>query len=283
MAIAPETTVGAVHLTVADLERSVEYYTLAVGLAEIGREGGVARLGAGGEELLVLHEEPGAQPVRGHTGLFHFALLVPTREDLARWLVNAVGARVPLSGMSDHLVSEAIYLRDPDWHGIEIYRDRPREEWPVRDGQIQMDTIPLDTDDLLGSLEATEPGPFEGMADATTMGHIHLHVADIGDTESFYRDVLGFDVTVRYGTEATFLSAGGYHHHIGGNTWSGRGATPPPPGTAALRHATILLPDEAERDAVAGRVADSGQEPEPLDGGVLVRDPAQNTLLLRAA
>ena len=283
MAIAPETTVGAVHLTVADLERSVEYYTLAVGLAEIGREGGVARLGAGGEELLVLHEEPGAQPVRGHTGLFHFALLVPTREDLARWLVNAVGARVPLSGMSDHLVSEAIYLRDPDWHGIEIYRDRPREEWPVRDGQIQMDTIPLDTDDLLGSLEATEPGPFEGMADATTMGHIHLHVADIGDTESFYRDVLGFDVTVRYGTEATFLSAGGYHHHIGGNTWSGRGATPPPPGTAALRHATILLPDEAERDAVAGRVADSGQEPEPLDGGVLVRDPAQNALLLRAA
>ena len=283
MAIAPQTTVGAVHLTVADLERSVEYYTLAVGLTEIGREGGVARLGAGGEELLVLHEVPGAQPVRGHTGLFHFALLVPTREDLARWLVNAVGGRVPLSGMSDHLVSEAIYLRDPDWHGIEIYRDRPREEWPVRDGQIQMDTIPLDTDDLLGSLEATEPGPFEGMADATRMGHIHLHVADIGDTESFYRDVLGFDVTVRYGTEATFLSAGGYHHHIGGNTWSGRGATPPPPGTAALRHATILLPDEAERDAVAGRVADSGQEPEPLDGGVLVRDPSQNALLLRAA
>ena len=283
MAIAPETTVGAVHLTVADLERSVEYYTLAVGLTEIGREGGVARLGAGGEELLVLHEEPGAQPVRGHTGLFHFALLVPTREDLARWLINAVGARVPLSGMSDHLVSEAIYLRDPDWHGIEIYRDRPREEWPMREGQIQMDTIPLDTDDLLGSLEATEPGPFEGMADATTMGHIHLHVADIGDTESFYRDVLGFDVTVRYGTEATFLSAGGYHHHIGGNTWSGRGATPPPPGTAALRHATILLPDDSERDAVAARVADSGQEPEPLDGGVLVRDPAQNALLLRAA
>jgi len=278
--IAPDTTVGAVHLTVANLGRSIEYYTLALGLEELSRDGAVARLGAGGRELLVLYEEPGAQPVRGHTGLFHFALLVPTREDLARWLVHAAGARVPLSGMSDHLVSEAIYLRDPDWHGIEIYRDRPREEWPVRDGEVQMDTIPLDTDDLLGSLENTDVGPFEGMAGGTTMGHVHLHVADIADTERFYRDVIGFDVMVRYGAEATFLSAGGYHHHIGGNVWAGRGATPPPPGSAALRHATILVPDEAERDAVAARVADSGQEPQQADGGVLVRDPAQNALLV---
>src|SRR5215210_4104745 len=141
--IAPATTVGAVDLTVADLDRSLDYYTLAIGLEILSREDGVARLGAGGEELLVLHEQPGAEPVRGHTGLFHFALLLPERTDLARWLVHAAGARVPLSGMSDHLVSEAIYLRDPDFHGIEIYRDRPRSEWPDDGrGGVRMDTIP---------------------------------------------------------------------------------------------------------------------------------------------
>ena len=281
--IAPATTVGAVELTVADLDRSLDYYTLAVGLELIARDDGVARLGAGGETLLALHEQPGAQPVRGHTGLFHFALLLPERADLARWLVHAAEAGVPLSGMSDHLVSEAIYLRDPDFHGIEIYRDRPREEWPTRDGAILMDTLPLDTGDLVGPLESTEIGPFEGLPARTRMGHVHLHVADIGASEAFYRDVLGFDVVVRYGSEATFLSAGDYHHHIGANVWAGRGASPPPPGSAALRHATIVLPDAAERDRVAARVADAGQEPEDVDGGVLVRDPAQNALLLTTA
>jgi catechol 2,3-dioxygenase len=281
--IAPTTTVGAVELTVADLERSVEYYTLAIGLRDLSRDSGRATLGSpDGLELLHLVEEPGAQPVRGHTGLFHFALLLPSQEDLARWLVHAAGARVPLSGMSDHLVSEAIYLRDPDFHGIEIYRDRPREEWPYRDGQLQMDTLPLDTDALVSSLDGTEVGTFEGMPSGTRMGHVHLHVADIPATESFYRDVLGFDVVVRYGSEATFMSAGGYHHHIGANVWAGRGATPPPPGSAALRHATIVLPDSAERDRVAGLVADAGQDPVEADGGVLVRDPAQNALLLAA-
>jgi catechol 2,3-dioxygenase len=281
--IAPATTVGAVDLTVAHLERSLDYYTLAIGLELIAREDGTARLGAGRDELLVLHEQPGAQPVRGHTGLFHFALLVPDRTDLARWLIHAAGARVPLSGMSDHLVSEALYLRDPDFHGIEIYRDRPREEWPVREGRLQMETLPLDTDDLLSSLEGTEVGPFTGLPGGTRMGHVHLHVADIHDTETFYRDVLGFDVVVRYGSEATFMSAGGYHHHIGGNVWAGRGATPPPPGSAALRHATIVLPDAVERDRVAGLVADAGQDPEAVEGGVLVRDPSENALLLASA
>ena len=281
--IAPATTVGAVELTVAELDRSLDYYTLAIGLELIARDGGVARLGAGGETLLVLHEQPGAEPVRGHTGLFHFALLLPERTDLARWLVHAAGARVPLSGMSDHLVSEAIYLRDPDFHGIEIYRDRPRDEWPTRDGEIQMDTLPLDTDDLVGSLASTEIGPFEGLPARTRMGHIHLHVADIAASEAFYRDVLGFDVVVRYGSDATFMSAGGYHHHIGANVWAGRGASPPPPGSAALRQATVVVPDGAERDRVAARVADSGQDPEEVESGVLVRDPAQNALLLATA
>jgi catechol 2,3-dioxygenase len=283
MAIAPETAVGEVHLTVADLERSVDWYRSAVGLRELERDGAVARLGADGNELLVLHEEPGARPVRGHTGLFHYALLLPEREDLARWLIHAAGSRVPLSGMSDHLVSEAIYLRDPDFHGIEIYRDRPREEWPRQEGRVRMDTLPLDTDDLIESVAGDVVAEFDGLPPRTRMGHVHLHVADIGETERFYRDVLGFDVTTRFGTEATFLSAGGYHHHIGGNTWAGRGASPPPPGSAALRHATIVLPGESERDAVAERVADSGQDPEPTGEGLLVRDPSQNALLLKAA
>ncbi len=285
--IAPATTVGAVHLTVADLARSIEYYELAIGLRVIERDRAVARLGANGTELLALYEEPGAEPVRGHTGLFHFALLLPDRAALARWLVHAAQSRIPLSGMSDHLVSEAIYLRDPDWHGIEIYRDRPRDEWPRAGGTVQMDTIPLDTDDLLTALPGNgdEVGEFSGMPGGTTMGHVHLHVADIADSERFYSDVLGFDVMVRYGSEATFLAAGGYHHHIGGNVWAGRGVSPPPPGSAALRHATIVLPDAGERDRVAARVADAGQSPEPVgDGGdVLVRDPGGTALVLTTA
>lgn len=283
--IAADTTVGAVHLTVADLDRSIPYYENAIGLRVQSRDGPVARLGAlDGEELLVLYEEPGAEPVRGHTGLFHFALLLPDRHALAQWLMHAVQDRVPLSGMSDHLVSEAIYLRDPDWHGIEIYRDRPRSEWPGDGrGGILMDTLPLDTDSLLGELDdPSSAGAYSGMPGATTMGHVHLHVADIADSEHFYRDVVGFDVMAHM-PEATFLSAGGYHHHLGANVWAGRGASPPPPGSASLRHATVLLPDADERDRVADRVADAGQEPEAREDGVLVRDPGRNALLLRTA
>jgi catechol 2,3-dioxygenase len=145
-----------------------------------------------------------------------------------------------------------------------------------------MATLPLDIEDLLGSLEGDEPS-FRGLASGTRMGHVHLHVADIGASEAFYRDTLGFDVMARYGTEATFLAAGGYHHHVGANVWAGRGATPPPPGSAALRFATIVLPGAAERDRAVARVADSGQEPEERPDGALVRDPSQNALLLAAA
>jgi catechol 2,3-dioxygenase len=247
------------------------------------RDSSVVGLGAGGEDLLVLYEEPGAQPVRGHTGLFHFALLVPDQQALARWLVHAAQTRVPLSGMSDHLVSEAIYLRDPDWHGIEIYRDRPRADWPGDGrGGIRMDTLPLDTDALLGALDdPSSVDEYAGMPGGTTMGHVHLHVADIADSERFYGDVMGFDVMAHL-PEATFLSAGGYHHHLGANVWAGRGASPPPPGSAALRHATILLPSPDERDRVAARIADAGQEPEAHEDGVMVRDPGGNQLLLVA-
>ena len=276
--IAPQTTVGAVHLTVADLDRSERWYAHALGL-DAARDDGVARLSVGGTELLVLYEERGAQPVRGHTGLYHYALLVPERSDLARWLAHVAQERIPLTGLSDHFVSEAIYLRDPDGHGIEIYRDRPRERWEHVGNTIRMGVEPLDVEDLLSA----SGGGTALVPAGTRMGHVHLHVADLGAAAAFYRDALGFDEMARLGDQALFLSAGGYHHHIGTNTWAGHGATPPPPGSAALRHATIVLPDAAERDRVAGRAADAGAEPVEVAGDILVRDPSENALLLAVA
>jgi catechol 2,3-dioxygenase len=268
---------GPVHLTVSDLERSLDYYRKVVGLDVLEQGAGRASLGADSTELLGLVEQPGAQPSDGYTGLFHFALLVPDRPSLARWLAHAVRDRVPLTGLSDHYVSEAIYLRDPDRHGIEIYADRPRELWEGRVGE-RMTTEPLDVKDLLGEAD----GDFDGMPAGTTMGHVHLKVAAIPQTVEFYRDVLGFDLVVERVPQAAFLSAGGYHHHLGANTWESAGAPPPPPGSAALRHATVVLPSAEARDEVVRRVADRGQEPEATATGTLVRDPSGNAVLLTA-
>jgi catechol 2,3-dioxygenase len=280
MAIAPETRMGPVELSVADLERSLDYWQRTVGLRLLERENGTASLGTD-TELVALTEEPGAQPDLGHTGLFHVALLVPDRPSLARWLAHAVREGAQLTGLSDHAVSEAIYMRDPDHHGIEIYADRPRALWEGEVGQL-MTTLPIDVDDLLAELDDPAAEPFDGLPDGTGVGHIHLRVADIPAAVDFYNRVLGFDVMAQAGPAAAFLSAGGYHHHVGANTWESRGASPAPPGSATLRHATIVVPDAAELDRVAGRVADEGQEPEPREGGVLVRDPSQNGLLLTA-
>ncbi len=278
-AISASTTVGAVYLTVADLSRSLAYYEHVVGLQAISREGSHARLGAGGRELLVLVEEPGAQPARGHTGLYHFALLVPERRDLARWLAHAVRDDVPLVGLSDHFVSEALYLSDPDEHGIEIYWDRPRELW---EGQVatRMTTLPLDVESLLGELDDPRTEPFEALAAGTVMGHVHLKVAAIADAVAFYRDVLGFALMAQLGPYAAFLSAGGYHHHLGANIWESAGATPAPPGTATLRHTTIVLPDEGERERILERVRGIGDSPIHTPAGPAVRDPSRNALVL---
>lgn len=228
---------GAVELTVADLGRSLGYYQGSIGLELLSSEGGVASLGAGGRELLRLVEEPGARPADGYTGLFHFALLVPERADLAHWLTHAARDGVELTGASDHFVSEALYLRDPDHHGIELYWDRPRVLW---EGRVnRMGTWPLDLDGLL----AEEPAaPFEQLASGTTMGHVHLRVADVDDAVHFYRDELGLDLMAQLGSQAAFLSAGGYHHHVGANTWESAGAGAAPEGTAGLRHFTIVVP-----------------------------------------
>jgi len=272
--ISPATTVGAVHLTVSDLDVTLRYYRETIGLAVLEQGGGVARVGAGERELLVFVEEPGAPPAHGYTGLYHVALLVPTRADLARWLAHAARERVPLTGLSDHFVSEAIYLDDPDGHGIEIYCDRPRELWEGEVGR-RLTTMPLDVGSLLGELEDPASEPFGGQPARTVMGHVHLKAASIPDTVVFYRDVLGFALMADLGMQAAFFSAGGYHHHLGANTWESAGAPPAPAGTAALRHATILLPDAAERDRVFERLAANGYE----TSDSTVRDPSGNALV----
>ncbi len=271
---------GAVELTVSDLERSVDYWQREIGLRVLDRGSGRASLGTDTAVLRVV-EEPGVRPDTGHTGLYHVALLVPDRPSLARWLTHAARDRVELTGLSDHAVSEAIYLRDPDQHGIEIYADRPRELWDGKVGDL-LTTVPLDVTDLLGELDDPAAEPFDGLPDGTIVGHTHLRVADVDSTIAFYRDVLGVPLMAQLGSMAAFHGAGGYHHHIGANTWESAGAPPAPRGAATLRHAEILVPDGEELERVAARVADAGQEPEPHDDGVLVRDPSGNALLLKA-
>jgi catechol 2,3-dioxygenase len=239
----PDTRMGAVHLTVADLDRSLGYYGSALGLRVHARDGARAALGTGGEDLLVLTEHPGARPAHGCTGLYHFALLVPQRRDLAAWLAHAARERVPLTGLADHFVSEAAYLTDPDGHGVEIYWDRPRELWEGDVAQ-RMTTLALDTDSLLRELG--DDAGFDGLAGGTAMGHVHLRVREIPSTLAFYRDRLGFALMAAFGPQAVFLSAGGYHHHVGANTWESAGAPPAPPDAARLTQVTILVPEGRE-------------------------------------
>jgi catechol 2,3-dioxygenase len=280
--ISPATRVGAVHLTVSDLERSLGYYKSVIGLSVRERAGDRAMLGAGGEDLLVLVEQPGARPTRGYCGLYHFALLLPHRADLARWLAHAARDRVSLAGLADHYVSEAIYLSDPDGHGIEIYWDRPREVWEGKVAE-RMTTLPLDTSSLFGELPDPMSEPFERLPSGTVMGHVHLCVADVPQTIAFYRDVLGFALMASLGGQAAFLSAGGYHHHLGANTWESAGAGQPPAGAATLRRATIVLPNEVERDRLVGRITDADGELVAVEDGVLIYDPCGNQVALTAA
>jgi catechol 2,3-dioxygenase len=284
VAIPPETHVGPVRLTVADLDREREFYERAIGLRVLGDEGGdegsTLRLGADGTVVVELEGDPDAPPRRrGTTGLFHLAILVPSRADLAGALRRVVDAGGPLAGASDHLVSEALYLADPGGNGIEIYRDRAREEWRRVVGQIEMATLPLDLDSLLAE-RGDDDGESTEAPSGTRIGHVHLHVADIAAAEEFYAGVLEFDVTVRGYPGALFLSAGGYHHHIGVNTWAGEGAPAPPPGSRGLRHFEIVLPGSAEVDAAEGRLRDAGIEARRDSERVHTADPSGNGIVV---
>jgi catechol 2,3-dioxygenase len=276
--IDPATHVGAVHLTITDLDRSIRFYESHLGFALHRREARTAWLGAGGADLLVLDACERAPRVRGTTGLYHFAILVPSRADLARALIRLAETETVMQGAADHGVSEALYLADVDGNGIEIYRDRPRDEWPLVNGRLQMGADPIDLDALASS--AASDGA--GLARDTVIGHVHLHVSRLEEAHRFYVDLLGFELMQRYGPSALFVSAGGYHHHIGLNTWAGVGAPPPPPGAIGLKFFDVVFPTDAARAAVVERLSAAGIATESIDGGVLVRDPAANAIRLRS-
>jgi catechol 2,3-dioxygenase len=270
---------GPVHLTVSHLDGSIAFYERALGLQLHDRDGDVAVLGAGGEDLLVLVEEAGAAPGGRHAGLFHFALLFPTRTELARAVLRLASTGTRIEGASDHGVSEAIYLRDPDDNGIELYVDRPRAEWPPprhAGDLVDMFTIALDMEDLMREVEGEEPREHAGPG--PTVGHVHLHVGDVERGLAFYRDVLGFEVMGRL-PSAAFVSAGGYHHHLGFNTWLGPDVKPLPPNTAGLRHWTVLLASRDELAAVRARVDAAGIEMGNHETGFLARDPWQTAVV----
>ncbi|MBJ7454818.1 MAG: VOC family protein [Thermoleophilia bacterium] len=277
------TALGPVRLRVADLDGVAGFYRRAIGLHDLPPADGALRLGAlDGTPLVELVGDPAAsaRPPRS-TGLFHLAILLPSRADLAQAVHRVTGAGWGFSGAADHLVSEALYLNDPEGNGIEIYRDRPRDQWAHRDGELEMGTLAIDLDGVLGALPAGTPD--EGVPDGTVMGHVHLQVHDVGAAEAFYNGVLGFDVMVRGYPGALFVAAGGYHHHLGLNTWSSRGGAAPPAGSRGLDRYRIHLPARADVDAVAGRLATAGHEAVADGDGLVVRDPSGNAVMIATA
>ena len=276
-----ETCIGRVVLQVAELERSLAYYQSVVGLRVIAREGERAILGAHGENrpLVELRQHTGARPVprRGRLGLYHFAILLPERAALGRFLAHLeeIGA---YAGMSDHFVSEAIYLTDPDGLGIEVYADRPRSAWAHHDRQLTMTTIPLDEESLLRAAKES-PGGLQciGIPAGTVIGHVHLYVSDLEQAARFYHVGLGFDKVVWNYPGALFMSAGGYHHHLGTNTWAA-GAPLAQPDDARLLEWELIIPSSADADGAARSLTNAGSAP-TRDGSSWIAADAWGTKL----
>lgn len=272
------THIGYAHLQVRDLRHSLAFYRDLLGFREIGRKGSTVMLSAIGSPppVLVLTERRGARPKPPRTtGLYHVAIRLPTRRDLARVFRRLLEHEWPFHGFSDHGVSEALYLPDPDGNGLELYRDRPRAQWPWRQGRLAMVTKPLDVEDLLREA-ASEP--WDGLPAGTDIGHIHLHVADLEEAEAFYSGVLGLAVTQRDYPGARFFAAGGYHHHIGTNTWAGREAPPPPPDAVGLRAFTLVVPDEVAWMGIRERAQTAGLPVRESSGVLFLEDPSANRL-----
>lgn len=251
------TTLGGIVLEVADLERAVGYYQDVLGLAVSASSGHRARLGAtpAAPPLVELRERAGARPVprEGRLGLFHFAIRVPSRDDLGRFITHLVRTGIPFAS-ADHAVSEALYLWDPDGLGIEVYADRPRREWQRRGDELYMTTDALDVQSLI---DETRGSQWQGMPAAAVMGHLHLNVDRLDDARRFYADALGFDIVVKSYPGALFMSAGGYHHHLGTNTWA-RGAARAADGDARLVEWSIVVPDTATAEAALTRLSETG-------------------------
>jgi len=278
----PPPHIGRVVLVVSNLDRSVDFYTQIIGLTLHHRVDSIAELGTETDTLLTLHEQPDAYPIRRAAGLYHFALLLPSRLDLAVTLRHLLQVDAPISGFADHAVSEAIYLTDPDGHGIEIYRDRPRNEWRYPNGQLRMTVNPIDFEGIMAELEQ-RPSGWSGLPAGTLIGHIHLQVADIPASENFYINLLGFDLVTRYGAGASFLSANGYHHHFGLNTWAGVGLPPAPAEAARLLWYEILFPDKNVVQAIETQLSKLSY-PYKFENGMLkLSDPSGIQILLTAS
>jgi len=277
-----EARIGRVRLQVANLARSQRYYETVVGLRELSRGEAFVSMGAmaGDSPLVELHEHPGSSPVprRGLLGLYHFAILLPNRAALGRFAAHLAEIGT-YAGMSDHFVSEALYLTDPDGLGIEVYSDRPRSEWRFEGDQLYMTTKPLDVDDLVKSAGGERWG---GAPEATVIGHVHLYVGDVDQASRFYHDGLGLDKVVWSYPGALFLSAGGYHHHLGVNTWAA-GAPPAGPNDARLLDWEMMLPDTQSVNAAAESIERIGTAVEKNEREARASDPWGTTLRLRSA
>ncbi|MDQ0157645.1 VOC family protein [Robertmurraya andreesenii] len=275
----PITFVGQVHLKVQNLEHSIAFYEEVIGFKVLQKTDKVADLTADGKTVLLTIEQPNhvipKQPRT--TGLYHFALLLPRRADLGRVLKHLLQVGYPLQGASDHLVSEAIYLADPDGNGIEIYSDRPASTWIWRDFEVMMATEPMDAE---GVLAEGQGEPWESLPPDTVMGHIHLHVSELSKTEEFYTKGLGLEVVTRYGGQALFISSGKYHHHIGLNTWNGVGAPPPPENSVGLESFTLVLPSEEVRANIVTSLKKMGASVTEEKGEFVTSDPSGNRIKL---
>ncbi|MCM3078677.1 VOC family protein [Brevibacillus invocatus] len=277
----PNTYVGHVKIKVQDLQRSLQYYQEVIGFQILERTDTSAKLTTDGKSSVLSLEQPdNALPKEGKTtGLYHFALLLPSRSDLANIVRHfaQLGIRI---GSSDHLVSEALYLSDPDGNGIEIYADRPASVWSWVNEEVQMAVDPLNFEDLLAE---NQQATWTGLPADTVMGHIHLHVSELKKTEEFYTKGLGFEVVNRFGTRALFISTGKYHHHIGLNTWNGVGAPPPPANSVGLESFSLILPSDEARKQVVSDLKQIGATVVE-DGDVWVTtDPSGNRILLQHA
>jgi catechol 2,3-dioxygenase len=271
--------IGATALAVRDLDRVAGYYRSLLGLAEIERSADTVRLGAGGVPFLTLEHRPGFKPDDPRAaGLYHNAFLMPTRLDLARWIAHIIKHRIPVSGASDHEVSEAIYLDDPEGNGVEVYCDRPASSWRWQDNMVAMVTEALDVEAILKELDETTP-PYESAPEGLRVGHVHLHVGDVDKAQEFYGGILGLDVVRRRGG-ATFMSSGGYHHHVGANTWRSPGAGLRDPERAGLSWFAFEAADDKAFDAFVARLKAAGIATSDGVDGLEFADPWGNRVRL---
>jgi catechol 2,3-dioxygenase len=276
----PNTFVSQVHLKVQDIERSLKFYQNIIGLKVLEQQERKVALTADGKTALVTIEQPeDIQPKQQRTtGLYHYALLLPSRADLAKVILHMIQTQYPIQGGSDHLVSEALYLADPDGNGIEIYHDRPASTWKWEGKEVVMTTEPMDVE---GILKEDDGQPWSGLPAGTIMGHIHLHVAEFKKTEQFYCEGLGFEIVCTYGGQALFISTGGYHHHIGLNTWNGVGAPAPAENSVGMSSYSVVFPNETALKEAITRLSTLGAELTEDKGEIFTKDPSGNTIELR--